>query len=210
VVLIFNFCNFIQHWLPADVFQIPPQTPMRNVGCNGNMTLQEFISRLNWRQILVHFAALLFLSCGFYTLAFLYDIKIVDTIGESILQDGGAWWGDIGIGKTRLTNFSILITISAFVGIIVSFLISLTISIRRHWFWLNSLLVFILAIIFLFWFDSLGSIFVRKVFWYPGRLLGNTTIRFLANGIILLTIGLLLFYSGRTKHFIEGKKLARV
>jgi hypothetical protein len=24
VVLIFNFCNFIQHWLSADVFQIPP------------------------------------------------------------------------------------------------------------------------------------------------------------------------------------------
>jgi len=27
--LIFIFCNFIWHWLPADDFQIPPQTPMR-------------------------------------------------------------------------------------------------------------------------------------------------------------------------------------
>jgi len=27
-VLIFIFCNFIQHWLSAEVFQIPPTSPM--------------------------------------------------------------------------------------------------------------------------------------------------------------------------------------
>jgi hypothetical protein len=37
--LLMNICTFIKHPLLADIFQIPPQTPMRNVGGNFKMDI---------------------------------------------------------------------------------------------------------------------------------------------------------------------------
>ena len=179
------------------------------VGCNGKMTLQNFIAKINWRQILIHFVAFWFFIHAFQTLSYLYDTKLVNTVRQSNAQDNIKTLGDNGTTTSDLTYVVIWTSVSGFIGLLAAFIISLTISIKRHWFWINALLAFILTYI-LYRFDLLGWKFLKQIFWYLGQQFNNPTIEFLFNGIILLTIGFLIFFLRRPNQFIENKKLATV
>lgn len=171
------------------------------------MTLRTFISRLNWRQVLVHFVAFWFFIYAFQTLSYLYDTKLIDTVRQSNGQDTIKILGDSGTTAADVTYFLLWTNASGFIGLLVAFIISLIISFKRHWFWMNSLIAFILTYL-LYRFDFLGWTYLKPVFLYLGQKFNNSTVEFLVNGIILLTIGLLVFFLQRPNQIIETKKLA--
>lgn len=173
------------------------------------MTLQDFVARLNWRQILMHFIAFWFFIHAFQTLSYLYDTKLIDTVRQSNGQLNSQALVDNKVETSDLTYFVLWPSVSGFVGLLVAFIISLTISIKRQWFWANALFVFVLTYI-LYRFDLLGWTYLKQFFWYLGQKFNNSIIEFLINGVILLTIGLFIFFLRRPNQFIETKKLTSV
>jgi hypothetical protein len=171
------------------------------------MTHQNFLSRLNWRQILTHFLAFWFFIHAFETLSYLYNIRLLDTVRHSNSQDFEQKFIDNNVSAADLTYFVFWTNTSGFIGLIVAFVISLAISIKRHWFWLNSLVVLIVTYA-LYRFDLLGWSYLKKFFWRFGQTFSDIKIELIVNGALLLIIGLLIFFLKRPNTFIENRKLA--
>ncbi len=171
------------------------------------MAVDNFISRLNWRQILIHFVAAWFFMFAFQTLATLHDIKLVDIFRQS---DENNIRNSLEINGTTVSDllyFNMWNGIGKTVGLLIAFIISLIISIRKKWFWFNSFIVLILLYI-LSWFELLGWTYLKRIFLKPGYFFENTTFEFLVNGAILLSLGLLTFFLSQTNKFIAtGSKM---
>jgi hypothetical protein len=173
------------------------------------MTLQNFIVKINWRQSLVHFVAFWFFIHAFQTLSYLYNTNLVDTVRHADGKDTIKTLTDNGTTASDLVYFELWTSISGFIGLIVAFMISLVISIRKHWFWVNALIAFAMTYL-LYRFNLLGWTYVKHFFLYLGQKFNNSTVEFLFNGIVLLIIGLLFFFLKRPNQFIENNKLATV
>jgi hypothetical protein len=171
------------------------------------MTLQKFISRLNWRQIVIHFIASFFFIYAFMTLAYLYDSKLLDRIRLSNQVDKIQGIETVKYSTVDFINFLRIPLYSAIVGLWIAFIISLVISIRRKWFWFNSLITFLLTY-FLYRFDLIGWRYLKNIFLALGQLFNDTFIELLLNGTLMLTIGLFLFFLRPILRFIDnGNKL---
>jgi len=158
------------------------------------MALSNFVSKLNWRLIVLHLIA-----CGFFIYAFLemfvlHDFKYV----MNLMNHGGRR----DIDGSRLANDLMWNNLSPLIGLLTGFLVSLAIAIKKHWHWINSLIVFLIA--YLLWrFDLFGWRYLKHIFLAPGSLFKDYTIGyFLVNGLVMLAIGLLLFFSRRLVQFI--------
>ena len=92
-------------------------------------------------------------------------------------------------------------------GLIISFVISLTISFKQKWFWLNSLIVFIRAFT-LGRLDYLGWQNLKVIFLKPGHLFDNEIFFILTNGFVLLSIGVFVFSFKPFNNFIDNNRLA--
>ena len=175
------------------------------------MKRQNLIAKLNWRHVLMHSVAFWFFVHAFQTLSYLYDLRIVDIVRQT---QGPFRWETVNDNNISTSDFSELIfwnSISGFVGLLVAFVISLSISIKRHWFWVNSLLAF-LSVYLLRWFDLLGWTYLKPFFWYPGKKFNDSASEFIINGIFLLIIGFLIFFLKQPNRFIQrtGATTARV
>ena len=172
------------------------------------MTLHKFIARSNWRQVVIHFIATWFFMYSFQTLAILHDTNLVEVFRQSGKDNLTKALNENKITTSDLTYFTVWTSFANTIGLLVAFGISLTISIKRKWFWFNTFFVFVLVYI-LSWFDLLGWTFLKKIFLTPGEIFRNTTLEFLTNGLILLTLGLLTFFLAKTNKFIAiGNKQA--
>lgn len=169
------------------------------------MTLQKFISKLNWRQIVLHFVASCFFVHAFMILSYLYYIKLVDHFRSSNYTNPILGNENVHYSSSDVTNFIMIPHYSAMVGLLIAFLISLFISIKRQWFWFNSAIAYLLTY-FLHRFDFLGWGYLKKIFLALGKLSNNTFIEFLVNGTLLLTIGLMLFFLKPSIKFIDKNK----
>lgn len=168
-----------------------------------NSMFQIFISRINWRQIVIHFIGFCFFIFSFKTLFYLYDIKWIEEfrisngkLGDKFLTENQA---------TDITYFLMLQSFSGIIGILLALITSVIISVKRKWFLINSLLTFILILIF-YRFVLAGWDFLRPFFWRLGQVANNVTFEFLINGLALLIIALLFFFLKQSNHFIEKWK----
>jgi len=186
---------------------VQPQAPL--VGSNGIMTLHNFIGKINWRQLLIHFVACWFFIHAFQTLSFLYNINLVDTIRQANGRDTIKILTDKGTTATELVYFQLWTSISGFIGLLVAFIISLLISLKRRWFWFNSIIILIATYAF-YRLDTLTWPYSQKIFWYLGQMSNNSTVEFLINGLILLAIGIFIFFLKTSNRFIEKHQLAAV
>lgn len=168
------------------------------------MTLSYLIARLNWRQIVIHFIACCFFIFAFTTLSYLYDTKIVDIARHENLDFDEALKQN-KLTTLDLTYFVLWTSNSGTIGLLVAFIISLIISIKHRWFWVNSFIV-LLTIFFLIRITDFGWGYLRKYFWALGQLFSNTTTELIINGILLMGIGLLIFFANWTNQFIRQKK----
>lgn len=164
--------------------------------------MKYFISRINWRQILVHTIAFWFFMYAFETLSYLFHLKILNAALSSN-ADLEKMMAEKGITTEDLSLFLFWKSISGTIGLFAALLLSLFLSVKRSWFWLNSLLAF--ALIFLLhWFHVTGWDYLKSIFYYLGSLFANTLFKFLIDGTILLVPGLFLFFSKSITRFITS------
>ena len=160
--------------------------------------MESFASKINVRLMIIHFIAFWLFIYGFQTLAFLYDFNFL------ILLPVEARMNDV-----PRTNLDMKIVAQvALVGAIVAYIISWRISLKRNWFWLNSVFIFVLIYV-LKLYELLGWSQLQKAFLLPGRIFRlNTRTYYVTNGAVMLAIGSFLLFSDRVKRFIDGKSAA--
>ena len=134
---------------------------------------------------------------------------MIDIVWYSNEPDSNKALTQNGITGSDLVNLLLWTSVSGSIGLLVAFIISILISIKRHWFWINALITFIVTY-FLHRLDLLGWLYLKKISWYLGQKFNNSTPAFLLIGTILLSIGLLIFLLKKTNQFIENNKLATV
>lgn len=173
------------------------------------MTYTNFISRLNWRQILLHLIASIFFVHSFHSFSYLYDVNITNILQHSYGQPAEKIFAENKINILQLNYYSLWTGISGFIGLFVAFLVSLTISLRRHWFWLNSLIVLLLGYA-LYRLDLLSMNYVTQFRWYVAQKVNNSIAVFLIAGLILLLAGLLIFFLQKTNKFIASRNFYSV
>jgi hypothetical protein len=164
------------------------------------------MSGLNWRQILIHFFASWFFMHAFVTLAYLYDIKLLDILRHSSNKDLNQKLIDNNISASDLVHFLIWIRYAGYIGILVALIISIGISIKRGWFWLNSIIVLIMSFV-VYRFEWTGWAYLRRSFWRIGRLFSDTRTEILINVFLLLSIGILILFLRTPTDFIERGRL---
>ena len=143
------------------------------------------MSKINFRQLFIHFLASWFFIYAFHTLSSLYDYSFLYTAAEHLNRTND---------PQRFASDMYIINESGAIGLIVAYIISWQISLRRNWFWLNSVIVFAIAFV-LKYNNLLGWSSLQHVFLAPGHVFRvNSIACFLTNGLIMLAIGLVLFF----------------
>lgn len=142
---------------------------------------------------------------SFQTLSFLQNASLIDILRQSGNNDLSLTLSKKGFSSVDIFNFTLWISVANTIGLLVAFGISLAISIKRKWFWLNSLLVLFIMLV-LNQFDMLGWKYLKRIFLMPGEISQNITLEFLINGLILLVLGILTFFWARTNQFIAKRR----
>ncbi len=165
----------------------------------NTIKLNKFISRINWRLILLHLIAAWFFIEAFKELSYLHDLKWREVFTQKWLRES--------YDKSRLIAAIDYPYYFASLGLLVAFIISLGISIKQHWFWVNSLIVFIIGYL-LYRLGFLGWNFFKYIFLQQGKLFPfDSAAHYLADCLPMLALGLIIFFSGFTNRFIkEGFK----
>jgi len=158
------------------------------------MASSNFISKLNWRLIIIHTIA-----CGF----FIYGFKVF-----VYLHDHDFWFrmetADLtSVSIKRITTNLRLGTYSGFAGLFVGFIISLIVSLVRKWYWLNPVIVLLLSFSLL-QYNLYGWGFLKHIFLLPGSVFSDYTKYIITNGMVLLLIGGLLFFLKPVAKFINA------
>jgi hypothetical protein len=139
---------------------------------------------------------------AFVTLAYLYDIKLLDILRHSGNKDLNQKLIDNNISASDLVLFLIWILNAGYIGILVALIISIGTSIKRHWLWLNSIIVLIISFV-VYRFEWTGWAYLRKFFWSIGRLFNDTRTEILINAFVLLSMGILILFLKTPTDFIE-------
>jgi hypothetical protein len=170
-----------------------------------DMANQNVIRRLNWRQILLHYIVFCLFIYAFQTISPVFDPSLLELIRRSHGHPTDQAFIDTDIQASDLVKFATFINVSGLVGLLVAFVISLIISIKRHWFWLNAVIALVMTYLF-YVFDLLGLTYVKKIAWFLAEKFENATLAFLVSGIFLMIIGLSIFFLKRPNQFIENNK----
>ena len=151
--------------------------------------------------MLVHLIACWFFIYSFLIFSYLHDHQFLMNFlnqPKSWFDHPKSWHFD----PSKLTIDLLWINLSKGVGLLAGFLTSLAIAIKKHWYWINSLIVFLVAILLLK-FDIFSWQYLRRIFLAPGSLFKGYSIGyFLVNGSIMLAIGIMLFFLKRIENFI--------
>lgn len=156
--------------------------------------MQSFFSKLNLRLIVIHFFAFLFFLFAFHTVAFLYDYKFLYLVSEHTnrLNFPG-----------RFENDMTIVEQAGNLGLLTAYVISWSVSSRRDWFWLNSVIVFVL------WFaiKNFGLPqfkFYEKLIMSPGGFLKVYSLwGHVAVGAVSIAIGLFIFLFNKLNQYIN-------
>jgi hypothetical protein len=176
------------------------------VSRNGKMTNSSIIKGVNWRQIVIHYVAIWLFSLAFEAFSYLLDTEFLSQLilaKQKHIKVKTLLEGQSG---EKFTNIFYHSAIGYFSGLMLGLIISIIISIRRRWFWLNSLLA--LSVIFILGqLGIINSYFLRAVFLFPGIILQDISLTVIINASILLLLGCILFFTPKANEFIQIKKV---
>ena len=167
--------------------------------------MKEILKRLNWKLILVHFIATWLFIHSFYILSYLHDIEFTEFIMKNRSQVPD--FDEIPFDTKRMSDFFMITGVSKFISLLVAFIISLSISIYRKWFWLNSVLVLLITYT-LFRLDFLLWDYLKVIFRFIGGFMPNVILDFLVDGLVMLFLGLLIFFSKKINQIIEFERIS--
>jgi hypothetical protein len=174
-----------------------------------NMTLQSLIQKLNWRQILLHFVATWFFLFAFQQFAFLTSPTKFDAsrmFVKTNTDEAVKYLHDKGFSAAEIIRYFFYAKAAWIAGLIIAFIISLTIAKTKGWFWINSLVVF-LTVFLLAGQDLLGWTYLKNIFLMPGRIFTDTLFYLLTNGLVLLCLGVFVFSFSKFNNFIDNHNL---
>jgi hypothetical protein len=164
------------------------------------MTKPSFINRLNWRLILLHLVACWCFAYAFSLFSWLHDL---DYIKYVLTHSGQGIFKMPGVTGRRIADLLMWSALSYPAGLLICFILSMVISRKKRWFWLNGFISFLVACL-LFHFKFTGWIWLKFIFLTPGQLFGNFSAGyFILNGIVLLVLGLLCLFLPMAVEFIE-------
>jgi hypothetical protein len=157
--------------------------------------MRSFFSKLNPRQLVIHFIASWFFLYGVHTLATLLDYSFLYTAKQPFMSP-------IYI-QQKYDSDMLVVSEAGIAGLIIAYIISWRVSVRKNWFWLNSVIVFLAAFILTI-FNLLGWKELRKIVLSPARIFDvNTVAYILTGGIIMLAVGSFLFFNKKIINFID-------
>ena len=172
------------------------------------MTPHTFISKLNWRQVLIHFFGAWLIAQSFPLLTKLCSIKSYENLQIITGNDKEKIQLLLNNDFYNDAFFYFWFTEATWIlGLLAAFIISLVIAKRKKWFWVNSLIVFILLFVLMRWKIS-GWGFLKYIFLAPGEIFRSNLLWLLTNGLVLLGLGLFVFYYKKFNDFIDGRKIA--
>ena len=176
------------------------------------MALSQHLSKFNWRLMLVHFFACLFLIHSFRDFYFLNDFKLkMDLLSRFQKNKGIDFKGlPLAIDSMWISHLLLWSILVGYIGLLTGFLISLMISIRHHWYWVNSLIVFIVTFV-LIRFGIFNWKYVYYIFQFAEIPFKRTNPWcYITNGAVMLSIGLLLFFLRRSIIFIDKNNNSQI
>lgn len=161
--------------------------------------MRSFFSQLNIRQLIIHFMAAWLFIYATHTLTTLYDFSFL--YKEFALQNRVMF-------KDRANNDMFIIQLGGYIGLIAAYIISWQLSEKKKWFWANSVIVMLLAFV-LYYFKRTGWQSLFGIFLFPGRLFTddndfNTVTSIVIDGLFMLILGSLLFFSKGIIRFIDN------
>jgi hypothetical protein len=174
------------------------------------MALPRFFYKLNWRLMLIHLVACWLFINAFRTLSYLHDPELISFIAhlhrpdfkhpDKFLKDISRF-GGFGL---RLTYLLLWAEGGAIAGLLAGFAVSLFIAIKKHWYWLNSLVVFVVLALLGVLKVSVWQ-YLKVILLKPGLVFKTFSVGyFLVNGLVMLGLGLLLFFGDKVIIFINS------
>ena len=157
--------------------------------------------RLNFRQILIHFIATWFFMFAFQTLFSLHEIKMINIYRLVDRTKVIYEFDKQGITATDFVNFTFWTNVGKTVGLLIAFIISLTISIKNKWLWVNSLIILISAY-GLAWTEFLGLNFLQNIYYLKGLTSIPLILLLTVITVIFTLLGIITFYHRKTNQFI--------
>ena len=169
--------------------------------------MKTLLHKLNWRLIIIHFLAVWFMMVSLRSFAFLYDYQFFlvlvkakfgshqhtdDKQLNDVFKAYPHWYA-------RLVKDQMYIEFSTFAGAMIAFFTSLFITIKKHWFWLNSLIAFLILYL-LHCLKIVGQSYLPFYLIKAGRNL--IWLHILISTVISAT-ALFLLLSRRSKNIIE-------
>jgi hypothetical protein len=170
------------------------------------------IWKFNWRLIVLHIVVTFLLVLSTEQLSRLTAINLVnlvDKYGNHSAQHINAFTEF----SHQLSQFYIWRAILMLSSFILVFILSMIISVRNKFSFLNALIVLIISFL-AFRYGIFFNYFTRLVFLFPGSLIAELSLlmSFIVNGVYLFALSLFLLYSRFIKqHWVlrQQQKIAR-
>ena len=166
------------------------------------MKFPNLIYKINWRIILLHIVATIFIILCAQQFAKLNDIEIIKLVDKYGAENALKQLQKDTNYPSRISDFLLWNSISNLIGLLTAFILSFTIIIKKKMFWLNSLIIFILGLLFI----RLGLFknqIINTLFYSFGDLFPNFGLlyKYIINGTILLIFALLIFFNRWINNF---------
>jgi len=159
--------------------------------------------KINLLQIVLHLLATCFFAYSAIVFSRFYNLKLLNVTLENGVKNVSENPEKFGLTINDVWNFTFSQNLANLIGILVAFIISITISLKMKWPVINSIIVLIIAILLnKFCFQNLGwNNFSQYL--TPGRFFDNLEMNILTSGIFLLTIGITIFITKFLKNKIS-------
>lgn len=169
------------------------------------MNTPSFISRLNWRLLVIHTMACSLIMEAAIVFSSLYNVKIVIAFRQLLNNPFKPVPGN-SFSEQQFNTYALVTQYAGYIGFLLAIVLSLIITLKRRWYWQNTLVV-ALAVYVLMKLYGLSWTDLQAVLSIVGRLFNSITIELIFNGSVLLALGLLLFFLPSMDRFIETGRL---
>ena len=170
------------------------------------------IWKFNWRLIALHVAVMFLLVLSAEQLARLTAIQLLQLV-EKYGKNLNKHLKEIPDFLDQMTRYYEWQVYLPLIALILSFILSIIISVRNKFSFLNAIIALII-VFFGFRYGIFFSYFTRSIFYFPGRLIARSSLlmSFILNGAYLFALSFILLYSPFIKRrwvFRQPEKIDR-
>ncbi|CAM3837262.1 hypothetical protein FLGE108171_16000 [Flavobacterium gelidilacus] len=163
------------------------------------------MKKINYLQIILHLIATSFFIFSFQFFSAFYNVKVYNLTLEYGVENVFKNMEEYGVTVMDIWISNTMFAFSSSIAILVAFIISILISLRRKWSIWNSVIILVLSLIS-DQFDFFGIYHVKKYLSPSFYFSSNLFIYFLISGSFFLTIGLFVFFYKYFNEKIENQK----